>query len=140
MQRRDAATMGTMTELALLSLAEASALLAAGRASSRELVASCLARIAAWQPKINAFLAVDEAGARAAADASDRRRAKGQSRGPLDGIPMAHKDLFERAGRRLTAGAIILDARPEKTATALRRLDAAGALDLGPLHLAEFAA
>jgi len=129
-----------MSDPTALSLAEVSALLHTGRASSRELVEACLSRIAAWQPAINAFLDVDASGAVAAADAADARRARGAALGPLDGIPLAHKDLFARQGRRLTAGSIILDTQPDWTATALQRLDAAGAIDLGPLHLSEFAA
>ncbi len=129
-----------MSSLAELSLAEASALLGARRASARELVEACLARIAGERAAINAFIAVDEEGARVAALASDERRARGASLGPLDGIPLAHKDIFARAGRRLTCGSIILDTVPDRTATALAKLDAAGAIDLGPLHLAEFAA
>jgi aspartyl-tRNA(Asn)/glutamyl-tRNA(Gln) amidotransferase subunit A len=129
-----------MTDLAQLSLGEASALLQAGRASARDLVEACLARIAAEGRAINAFVAVDEENARRAALASDERRARRVARGPLDGVPLAHKDIFERAGRRLTAGSIILDTKPERTAPALAKLDAAGAIDLGPLHLAEFAA
>ena len=129
-----------MAELSQLSLGEASALLHSGKASSRELVEACLSRVTAWQPAINCFLAVDGEGARAGARASDERRARRAALGPLDGLPLAHKDLFARAGRRLTAGSIILDERPSRTATALARLDAAGALDLGPLLLSEFAA
>src|SRR5690349_17312868 len=129
-----------MTALAELSLVEASALLESRRASARDLVEACLARIAPGQRKINAFIAVDEGGARRAASASDERRARGAGLGPLDGIPLAHKDIFERAGRRLTVGSIIVDKVPTRTAQVLANLDAAGAIDLGPLHLAEFAA
>jgi aspartyl-tRNA(Asn)/glutamyl-tRNA(Gln) amidotransferase subunit A len=123
-----------------LSLNDAAAALAGKRLSSRELVEACLARIAAWQPAINCFLVVETDAARAAARASDERRARGKALGPFDGIPVAHKDIFARAGRRLTAGSIILDAVPAETATALARLDAAGAVELGPLHMSEFAA
>ena len=129
-----------MSALAELSLAEASALLGARRASARELAESCLARIAGAGRAVNAFLAVDAEGALAAARAADERRARGAPLGPLDGIPLAHKDIFARAGRRLTCGSIIYDAVPAQTAPVLAKLDAAGAADLGPLHLAEFAA
>ncbi len=129
-----------MTDLAKLSLTESSALLQARRASARELVDACLAGIATAGPTINAFLAVDAVGARRAALESDGRRVRGTARGPLDGIPLAHKDIFERSGRRLTCGSAIFDTVPARTATVLARLDAAGAIDLGPLHLAEFAA
>ncbi len=129
-----------MSSLAALSLAEASALLGARRASARELVEACLARITGEGRAVNAFLAVDADGALAAARASDERRARGGALGPLDGIPLAHKDIFARAGRRLTCGSVILGGVPARTAPVLARLDAAGAIDVGPLHLAEFAA
>jgi len=129
-----------MTDLADLSLGDAAGELRRGRASARELAEACLRRIGAWQPSLNCFIAIDAEGALAAAHASDDRRIRGSARGPLDGIPVAHKDLFGRAGRRLTAGSIILDAQPTRTATVLARLDAAGTVDLGPLHLSEFAA
>jgi aspartyl-tRNA(Asn)/glutamyl-tRNA(Gln) amidotransferase subunit A len=112
----------------------------ARRLCAADLVEGCLARAAAWQQHINCFIAIDAEQARAAARAADAALAKGAGRGPLHGIPLAHKDIFARAGRRLSAGSIILDGAPDETATALRRLDAAGALDLGPLNLSEFAA
>lgn len=103
-------------------------------------MADSLAAIATWQPYINAFLKVDDAGARKAAQASDRRRRGGRLRSPLDGVPLAHKDLFARTGQVMTAGSIILDRKATETAAVLQRLDAAGLVDLGQLHLSEFAA
>src|SRR5690606_27366597 len=59
---------------------------------------------------------------------------------PLGGVPMAHKDLFYRRGRPSLGGSIIRKGFvPDVTATVLERLDAAGAIDIGSLHLAEFA-
>ena len=129
-----------LSALAELSLTEAAARIRARRVSASDLVEACLERAAAWQPAINCFLALDRGGARAAARAADAQCAAGAAVGPLHGVPLAHKDLFARAGRKLTAGSIILDEIPAVTATALSRLDAAGALDLGPLNLSEFAA
>ncbi|MCY4393625.1 MAG: amidase [Rhodospirillaceae bacterium] len=124
-----------------LTLSAAAALLRAGRVSAGELVEACLDRIERQQPLLNTFLTVDRDGARAAAAASDRRRARGETRGPLDGIPVAHKDLFDRAGRVTTAGSILLKNRiPGRTATVLKRLDAAGAIEIGTLGASEFAA
>jgi len=123
-----------------VTLAEAARALARGRVSATELVAESLAAIADWQPHLNAFLKVDARGARRAAQASDRRRRAGRARSALDGVPLAHKDLFERAGRVMSAGSIILDKPATATARALRHLDAAGLLDIGQLHLSEFAA
>src|SRR3954447_7825412 len=114
-----------MTEFPDLTLAEASAMLSAGAVSSTELTRSCLDRIQRWQPAINAFLRVECESALAQARASDERRSI-RSSGTLDGIPVAHKDLFERTDRVMTAGSIILDQPSARTATVLGRLDAAG--------------
>lgn len=124
-----------------LTLSAAAALLGAGGISAVELVEACLDRIERQQPLLNTFLTADRDGARAAAAASDKRRARGEARGPLDGIPVAHKDLFDRAGRVTTAGSILLNDRiPGITATVLAKLDAAGAIEVGTLGASEFAA
>ena len=74
------------------------------------------------------------------ARAQDKARAKGHSLGPLAGVPMAHKDLFFRRGRTSHCGSLIAAGTvADTTATVLTRLDAAGAIDLGTLHMAEFA-
>ena len=124
-----------------LTLSAAAALLRSGGISAGELVAACLDRIERQQPVLNTFLTVDAEGARAAAAVSDARRARGNDRGPLDGIPVAHKDLFDRAGRVTTAGSILLNNRVARgTATVLARLDTAGAIEIGTLAASEFAA
>lgn len=126
---------------ALWSLSEAAACLRDRRISARELVEACCARIERHGAGLNCFLSLDRAGALKRAEASDRRRAVGKSLGALDGIPVAHKDLFDRAGRVTTAGSIILaDRTAPGTATVLTRLDNAGAIELGTLHTSEFAA
>ena len=127
-------------ELALQDLTEISAAIARRQVSAAEVTEACLARIHAWQPEINCFLRLDEAAAREAACACDQELARGHSRGPLHGVPLAHKDLFYRAGRASTGGSLILrEHKQTTTATALQRLDAAGAIDLGSLHMTEFA-
>jgi aspartyl-tRNA(Asn)/glutamyl-tRNA(Gln) amidotransferase subunit A len=127
-----------MSELADLSIAEAARHLRRRKVSAQELTEACLARLSTWRP-INAFLWIDAEGAMASAKASDRRRRRRHPRGPLDGIPVAHKDIFKRAGRIMTVGSIILDQPATETATVLRRLDRAGAIELGRLHTSEFA-
>ncbi|MCF3936146.1 amidase [Acuticoccus sp. M5D2P5] len=128
-------------ELWSLTLAEMSAGLAAGTFSSVELVEAHAARIEAHNPALNAVLRVDLEGARAAGAAADARRAKGTARGPLDGIPLAHKDMFWRKGAAVSGGSAILPGvTGAETATVLERLDAAGAVELAALNLAEFAA
>lgn len=124
----------------LWTLAEASTALAARRIGAAELARACLARIADWNPRTNAVLDLRAEDALAAAAASDARRTRGAALGPLDGIPLAHKDMFYRVGRISTCGsAIRRDWRAPVTATVLARLDAAGAVDLGTLNMAEWA-
>lgn len=129
-----------MSDPALWTLTEASAALAARRIGAVELVRACLDRIAVWDRPTNAFMDLRADDALAAAAASDIRRAAGQARGALDGIPLAHKDMFYRLGRISTCGSPIRrDWRAPATAAVLERLDAAGAADLGTLTMAEWA-
>jgi aspartyl-tRNA(Asn)/glutamyl-tRNA(Gln) amidotransferase subunit A len=121
---------------ALWTLAEAAGAIAARRISSRELLRACLARIAMWQVDTNAFLDLREEQAWRMAEAADAGPPKGQ----LHGIPLAHKDMFYRAGQVSTCGSRLRNKwRAEVTASVLARLDAAGAVDLGTLHMAEWA-
>ncbi len=76
--------MTSPSELVGLSLREASGRLQAGQASSRQLTEACLARIAATDGRVGAFLTVTAERALSAARASDARRAAGQALGPLD--------------------------------------------------------
>ena len=127
--------------LADLSLCEASGLLARREVSSRELTTACLCRIERLQPTLNAFLSVEADRALAAAETADQRRREHRSRGPLDGVPVAHKDLLDRTGTVTTAGSIILkDRKATTTAEVLECLDDAGAVEMGALNLSEFAA
>ncbi len=129
-----------MSALHEMTLAEAAAALRARRVSAVELLQAQLARARAVQPAINAFIRIDEEPAMAQARALDSEAARGHFRGPLHGIPMAHKDMFYRTGLVTTCGsAIRRDVRADTTATALDRLDAAGAIDFGTLNMAEFA-
>jgi aspartyl-tRNA(Asn)/glutamyl-tRNA(Gln) amidotransferase subunit A len=122
------------------SLREASEGLAAGHHAARDLVEACLGRIEATDGRVGAFLHVDAAGARAAAAASDERRARRRPLGPLDGVPVAVKDLFLTAGLATTAGSRILEGFvPPVDGTAVARLKAAGAVLLGKLNMDEFA-
>lgn len=103
-----------MSDPALLSLAQAR------EVPHRELVQACRARIEHWQPRINAFVEVAES------------RTKG--------VPLAHKDMFYRAGREAACGSKILRGWVAgDTSAALERLDTAGFADLGRLNMSEFA-
>jgi aspartyl-tRNA(Asn)/glutamyl-tRNA(Gln) amidotransferase subunit A len=128
------------TEPALLSLTEVAQAIAQKRFSSREATQSCLHRIAQWQPRLNAFLAIEAEAALAAADAADAAQAKGKSCGALHGVPLAHKDMYYDAGKVVTCGSQIRrDFVATTTSTALQRLKDAGTVRLGSLQMAEFA-
>jgi aspartyl-tRNA(Asn)/glutamyl-tRNA(Gln) amidotransferase subunit A len=116
-----------MSDPATLTLAEARASLARGKVSPAELLEACRRRIEAWQPLTNAFISIEE-------------RSKGGTAGALAGIPLAHKDMFYRAGKVSNCGSKIRKGWVAgETSAALERLDAAGALDIGALNMSEFA-
>jgi aspartyl-tRNA(Asn)/glutamyl-tRNA(Gln) amidotransferase subunit A len=128
------------SELALLSLTEVAQVIAERRFSSREVTQSCLDRIAQWQPRLNAFMAIEADAALVAADQADAALAKGNRRGALHGVPLAHKDMYYDAGKVVTCGSKIRrDFVATSTSTALRRLKDAGTIRLGSLQMAEFA-
>ena len=99
-----------------------------------------LARIAALDPKIGAYLTVTRDRALAAAAAADARWRAGTPRGPLDGVPLALKDVLCTRGVRTTCGSRILEGFvPPYDATVVERLEAAGAVLLGKTNMDEFA-
>jgi aspartyl-tRNA(Asn)/glutamyl-tRNA(Gln) amidotransferase subunit A len=127
-------------EPALLSLTEVAQAIAQKRFSSREVTKSCLDRIAQWQPRLNAFMAIEPDEALAAADAADAALAKGNAGGALHGVPLAHKDMYYDAGKIVTCGSKIRrDFVATSTSTALQRLKDAGTIRLGSLQMVEFA-
>ena len=130
-----------MNELAQLTLVAAAAAIRRRKVSSVELTHACLARANEVQPRLNCFIAIDEDGAIKAARKADRMLKRGARVGPLHGVPLAHKDMYYRAGQVSTCGSKILrEYRPEITATVVERLEQAGAIWLGNLNMAEFAA
>jgi len=123
-----------------LSLAEAGARVAAREVTARALTEAALARIAATDGKLGAFLTVTGERALAAADAADARAAAGERRSRLDGVPVAVKDILLTRGVETTAGSRILQGFvPPYSATVVERLEAAGAVIVGKLNLDEFA-
>lgn len=128
-----------MSALHELTLTEAAEAVARGEVTSTALVRASLDRIAA-AAKLNAVVRLDADRALEAAEAADAARKAGRALGPLHGVPLMHKDMYYRAGQVSGCGsAIRRDFRPSVTATVLEKLDAAGAIDLGTLNMAEFA-
>ena len=129
-----------MTDWSRESLTATADAIAAGKTTAREVTEACLDRIGRLNNTLNAFVEVDVDGARAAADAADTRQRAGARHGPLHGVPMAHKDMYYRQGRISACGSKLrADWRAPFTATALERLDAAGAMEIGRLVMVEFA-
>ncbi len=127
-------------DLASLSLAQAASRLKSKQTTSVELTEACLARIAVYQPKVNAFITVLREQALAQARQADLDIRAGRYRGPLHGVPIALKDNIDTAGIRTTAASAVFDDRvPTEDAEVARRLKAAGAVLLGKLNLHEFA-
>lgn len=123
-----------------MTLLEAAQQLRQKTVSSAELTDQCLKQIARLQGRLNAFLTVDEDNARAAARKADEERREGLDRGPLHGIPIAHKDLYCTRGLLTTAGSpVFRNNVPAFDATVVARLRDAGAILLGKTHLHEHA-
>ncbi|MBO0715317.1 MAG: hypothetical protein J2P59_11215, partial [Acidimicrobiales bacterium] len=112
-----------------------------GEVSSVEVVTASLERIAEVNPVINAIVTLIPERALGEAEAADRARARGEQRGPLDGLPIAIKDLVDTAGIRTTYGSpLYRDHVPEADAALVRRLRAAGAIVIGKTNTPEFGA
>ena len=127
-----------ITDLTLCDVADA---IQSRKLSAVEVMEATLARIERLQPVVNAFIDVDGDAAMDAARAADETLSNGGEVPPLTGVPMAHKDLLYRKGRISTCGSKIRrNVVADVTATALERLDAAGAIEVGRLNMAEFAA
>jgi aspartyl-tRNA(Asn)/glutamyl-tRNA(Gln) amidotransferase subunit A len=129
-----------MTSPAFLPVHTLAADIAARRLSPVELVEECLARIERFEPKLQAFVSVNAANARLAAEAADKAIRSGHAVGPLHGIPIAIKDLVEIEGEVAMGGSAAWRARrASRTATLMGKLMAAGMINLGKTHTVEFA-
>jgi aspartyl-tRNA(Asn)/glutamyl-tRNA(Gln) amidotransferase subunit A len=112
----------------------------AGVLRPTEVTEAYLARIQALDARLGAYLTVTADRARAAAESADARWRAGTPRGPLDGVPVALKDNLCTRGVRTTCASRILEHFvPPYDATAVARLEAAGAVILGKTNLDEFA-
>jgi aspartyl-tRNA(Asn)/glutamyl-tRNA(Gln) amidotransferase subunit A len=129
-----------VSDVALLPLQAASALVHSRRASSVDLVRACLDRITRHDRELGAFITLTADSALDEAKRADADLANGVDRGPLHGIPIALKDLYDTAGVRTTAGSRIFAERvPERDSAVVEKLRAAGAVILGKLNLHEWA-
>ena len=123
-----------------MTLREAAEALRARRRSSVELTTAALARIDRLNPTWKVFITVTAEQALNQARQADAELAAGRDRGPLDGIPIAVKDLFATRGVRTTAGSpIYQNSVPDHDAAVVARLEAAGAVMLGKLNMHELA-
>ena len=129
-----------MSDPSALSLAELAAAIRRRKVSSAEATRAMLARIKITQRRINAFARIEPDEAMKAARAADRALANGKVRGPLHGVPLAHKDMYYVTGKLAECGSKIRKGWvAPATATALTRLEGAGALRIGALNMVEFA-
>ncbi|MDB5416132.1 MAG: Asp-tRNA(Asn)/Glu-tRNA(Gln) amidotransferase GatCAB subunit [Rubritepida sp.] len=129
-----------MTAPHSLTLADASALIAARRLSPVELLEDCLARIAAVEPRLNAFIRMTVAEAEAAAREAEAEITRDGPRTALHGIPVGLKDIIDLAGHPTTCHSRLrLDHMAERDAVVVARLRAAGAVFPGKLATHEFA-
>src|SRR2546425_7555242 len=112
----------------------------AGRVSPIDLVEACLARIRGLDDRLTAWSFVDADGARVTARERQREARAGRLRGPLHGVPIGVKDIFDVAGMPTTGGARpFAHTRPAVDSTAVARLRAAGAIIVGKTVTTEFA-
>lgn len=124
----------------MMTLTEAAAAIAARRVSPVELTKAALARAEALNPQLHAFIRITPEAALDDARAAEGRQMRGALRGPLDGIPFAHKDIYCTRGIATTAHSRQLEHFiPAQDATTVRWLAAAGVVSLGKLATHEFA-
>lgn len=123
-----------------LGVREAADRICSGGCSSEALVEACLAGLRAREPEVLAWAHVDADGALATARERDAEAKAGRPRGPLHGVPVGIKDIFDVAGMPTTAGAReFAHTRPTRDSGAVARLRAAGAVILGKTHTTQFA-
>jgi aspartyl-tRNA(Asn)/glutamyl-tRNA(Gln) amidotransferase subunit A len=123
-----------------MTILEAAQALRSRKISSLELTKQCLEQIGKLNPELNAFITITADSALARAQELDRELAQGTDRGPLHGIPIAHKDLIWTKGIRTTSGSKILaDFVPDQDASVVQKLAEAGTVMLGKTGLHELA-
>ena len=127
-------------DLETASATELAARIRAGELSPTDVVDACLSRIESRNEDTNAFVTVLDEDAMDRARAAEKAVQRGNSLGPLHGVPIAVKDLFDfKAGVRNTMGSVPFgDFVPDESATYVDRLEAAGAIIVGKTNTPEF--
>jgi aspartyl-tRNA(Asn)/glutamyl-tRNA(Gln) amidotransferase subunit A len=125
---------------AFLTIADAAKLIAAKQLSPVELTRICLDRIGNLDPTLHSFLLVTEDRAMADAKAAELRMMSAKTRGPLDGIPIGHKDIYNTAGIRTTGHSRLLEHNiPDEDSVVVGKWANAGTILMGKLATHEFA-
>jgi Asp-tRNA(Asn)/Glu-tRNA(Gln) amidotransferase A subunit family amidase len=129
-----------LTNLHLLPATEAARLIREGLISSEQLVEACLARINDVDARVQAWAFIDPAYGLQQARLADERRLSGQPIGPLHGVPVGVKDIFDTADMPTECGSVLYSGRtPSHDATVVSMIRAAGAIILGKTVTTEFA-
>ena len=133
-------SVGGSGDLTKLSISEAADLVRKRKVSPVELTTACLAQINQVNPVLNAFITITAESALSQAREAEDEIQHGKWRGPLHGIPIALKDLFDTAGVKTTAASgVFKDRIPKEDAEVVRRLKVAGAVLVGKTNMHEFA-
>jgi Asp-tRNA(Asn)/Glu-tRNA(Gln) amidotransferase A subunit family amidase len=123
-----------------LSASEAARLIREGVITSEQLVEACLARVREVDEQVQAWTFLDPDYALAQARAADAWRSEGRATGPLHGVPVGIKDIFDTADMPTENGSVLYSGRtPSRDATAVSMLRAAGAVIMGKTVTTEFA-
>ncbi len=129
-----------LTDLHLLSASEAARLIRDGIISSEQLVEACLARIREVEPRVQAWAFLDADYALTQARSRDELRLSGGAIGPLHGVPIGLKDIFDTTDMPTECGSVLYAGRtPSRDATVTAMLRAAGAVIMGKTVTTEFA-
>lgn len=131
--------MSSQTELCFFTAREQASLVRSGQVSARELVNAHLEQIETVNPEINAVITLVAEAALEDARIADDEQARGKLRGPLHGLPIAHKDLAFTKGIRTTRGSpLFQDFIPDQDEPFITRLKSAGAITIGKTNTPEF--
>ncbi len=129
-----------MSDFEAMDLVGAAHAIARKHCSAEEMTAWSLNRMQSIGKQFNAVFRIDETIAMERARQLDAMQARGESCGPLHGVPLAHKDLINVAGLESHAGSLIMRGHiPKQSAWIIHELDAAGQVNTGSLHMCEFA-